>query len=123
MECFECGKPAKHEHHVVPKTLGGTKTIPLCEECHSKVHGKDLHISRLQLAAVKNAIIKFKDEGKQWGGGGWNRTTNEICDQIRELRASGKKLKEISSVVGISVTTIGRILKGTLHTTEKHKHY
>lgn len=36
--CFECGKPAEHRHHVVPRSLGGTKTIPLCTPCHRKVH-------------------------------------------------------------------------------------
>lgn len=38
-ECFECGKPAEEYHHVVPKIVGGTKTIPLCSICHGKVHG------------------------------------------------------------------------------------
>ena len=41
-KCFECGEPAQANHHVVPKILGGTKTIPLCDDCHSKVHDKDL---------------------------------------------------------------------------------
>jgi hypothetical protein len=36
--CFECGQGAMHQHHVVPRSLGGTKTVPLCEECHRKVH-------------------------------------------------------------------------------------
>ena len=40
-ECFECGKEATEEHHVIPKSLGGTKTVPLCTKCHMKVHGLD----------------------------------------------------------------------------------
>jgi hypothetical protein len=36
--CFECGSPAECDHHVVPRSMGGTKTVPLCESCHSKVH-------------------------------------------------------------------------------------
>ena len=36
--CFECGNEATENHHVIPKSLGGTKTIPLCSRCHSKVH-------------------------------------------------------------------------------------
>lgn len=39
MKCYDCDNEAKHKHHVVPKSKGGTKTIPLCEDCHSKVHG------------------------------------------------------------------------------------
>jgi len=27
-----------HNHHVVPKIKGGTKTVPLCLSCHGKVH-------------------------------------------------------------------------------------
>ena len=37
--CFECGEPSGEMHHVIPKSRGGTKTIPLCVECHCKVHG------------------------------------------------------------------------------------
>lgn len=42
MSCFECGQVGEsHNHHVVPRVLGGTKTVPLCECCHGKVHGID----------------------------------------------------------------------------------
>ncbi len=40
-KCFECGKQATENHHVIPKVLGGTKTVPLCTKCHMKVHGLD----------------------------------------------------------------------------------
>lgn len=50
--CFECGLPAEHQHHVVPKSLGGTKTIPLCVACHSKVHGRQLNHNSLVRAAL-----------------------------------------------------------------------
>jgi hypothetical protein len=40
-QCFECGNPATENHHVIPKSLGGTKTVPLCTLCHMKVHGLD----------------------------------------------------------------------------------
>jgi hypothetical protein len=39
--CFECGAPAECHHHVVPRVFGGTKTVPLCDGCHSKAHGVD----------------------------------------------------------------------------------
>jgi len=39
--CFECGGLAEHEHHVVPESLGGTKTVPLCRSCHALAHGVD----------------------------------------------------------------------------------
>jgi hypothetical protein len=37
--CFECGGDAQHNHHVIPKSLGGTRTVPLCHTCHGMVHG------------------------------------------------------------------------------------
>lgn len=36
--CFECGENADVNHHVIPQSLGGTKTVPLCNKCHSLVH-------------------------------------------------------------------------------------
>ena len=41
MTCFECSKVATEYHHIIPKSLGGTKTIPLCGKCHAKVHQMD----------------------------------------------------------------------------------
>ena len=42
--CFECEKTEDqiemHNHHVVPKSRGGTKTTPLCYVCHALVHDK-----------------------------------------------------------------------------------
>lgn len=62
--CFECDAPAEHYHHVVPRSLGGTRTIPLCIACHSKVHGRPLTSSRL----IKAGRARAKAEGKIWGG-------------------------------------------------------
>ena len=38
--CFECGKPSEFNHHVVPVSSGGTKTVPLCAICHGLVHDR-----------------------------------------------------------------------------------
>tara|TARA_R110000824_G_C14728609_1_gene626020 strand:+ start:66 stop:527 length:462 start_codon:yes stop_codon:yes gene_type:complete len=67
-KCFECNNPAQAQHHVVPKVLGGTKTIPLCDDCHSKVHDSKM----LKLAYLVRK--QRKDAGgpavgaKYWGG-------------------------------------------------------
>jgi len=52
--CFECGRLASEEHHVIPESLGGTKTIPLCGGCHALVHGgynkrRDDHVELTKL--------------------------------------------------------------------------
>lgn len=36
--CFECGRPATEFHHIVPESLGGTRTVGLCREHHRAVH-------------------------------------------------------------------------------------
>lgn len=61
-KCFECGKPAAQNHHVVPKSKGGKKTVPLCLECHGKVHDlqcTDSELTRTALAAAKARGIKL----------------------------------------------------------------
>jgi hypothetical protein len=56
-KCFECESPNElHEHHVVPRSLGGTKTITLCYICHGKVHDmKFVNHKNLILKGLKNA--------------------------------------------------------------------
>ena len=58
--CFECGCDGEiHNHHVVPKILGGTKTVPLCPTCHGKVHGVDfLNHKKLTKEGLANAKKK-----------------------------------------------------------------
>jgi hypothetical protein len=56
-QCIECGAEAEHRHHVVPRSKGGSATVPLCKICHAKAHGiklKDL-IVRGKILAKRNA--------------------------------------------------------------------
>ncbi len=98
--CFECGKPAQTNHHVVPKSKGGTKTIPLCYNCHGKVHGKDF-VKMHSLS--KDVVNKMREDGFYVGGKreyGYdivegklieNKTEQEVIEKIKEWRASGAK--------------------------------
>ena len=59
-KCFECDSVEFIQyHHIVPKILGGTKTIPLCANCHGKVHDRDLlSMHKLSIQAKnKNGIF------------------------------------------------------------------
>ena len=47
MTCFECDAAAYHQHHVVPRSRGGTKTVALCVACHSLAHDRVMSIPRL----------------------------------------------------------------------------
>ena len=66
-ECFECGATEElQEHHVVPKSRGGTKTVTLCYSCHMKAHGRDskgLEHARL----TKEGIARAKANGAKLG--------------------------------------------------------
>ena len=66
-ECFECETTKDlHEHHVVPKSRGGTKTVTLCYQCHMKAHGKDgkgLNHSKL----TREGLKKAKHQGVKLG--------------------------------------------------------
>lgn len=64
--CFECGQPASHEHHVIPRSLGGTKTVPLCNSCHPKAHGKHGYWKTGEL--IKQKLNQLKTTGKYIGG-------------------------------------------------------
>ena len=63
-ECFECGAPAEHNHHVIPRSLGGTKTIPLCERCRGLIHEKEFAgVSSL----TKRALQRKQQQGERTG--------------------------------------------------------
>ena len=70
--CINCGQPATHWHHVVPKSLGGrdgTNKVPLCDACHGIIHNISYSngiISHSEL--IKIGIQKAKTEHKQIGG-------------------------------------------------------
>jgi hypothetical protein len=61
--CFECGAPAVHQHHVVPRSLGGTRTVPLCLDCHGKVHGRRMAAPEL----VRKGLASAKARGVLMG--------------------------------------------------------
>lgn len=108
ISCFECGSEENiHMHHVVPKSLGGTKTIPLCAYCHGKVHSINLIEARvLQKKKLKEAW----DNGKRWGRtpygyklerGAWVVCEEEIktLQWIKERHDAGMTFRQISTAL------------------------
>lgn len=105
--CFECGAPAEHQHHVVPRSLGGTQTIPLCARCHGLIHQADLMtMRRLSLAALK----RKQELGEKLRSGqspyGWKKTRGsllpiheeqEIVQQILWLRSGRLSCDDIAT--------------------------
>lgn len=65
-KCFECRKPANHQHHVVPQSLGGTQTVPLCARCHPKAHGQKGYWATSDL--IKKRLHARREQGYRVGG-------------------------------------------------------
>lgn len=104
--CFECDDPAECDHHVVPRVKGGTRTVPLCLECHGKVHGIDaVRFKTLQRIGIAQARADGKYKGRKPGG------TKADRPQAKEMRAKGLKPAEIALALGISERTAFRYLK------------
>lgn len=92
--CFECGNPADHEHHVIPKSKGGTKTVSLCRECHSLVHD-----SKLVLMSRLSELAKQK------------LRSLDAVTKIAEMFESGKSKTQISNELEISRASVYNALK------------
>ena len=104
-KCFECETTEDlHEHHVVPRSRGGTKTVTLCHQCHMKAHGRDgkgLNHSRL----IREGQNKAKERGVKLGQHNpkvreahlkrgdqtFNRLYSEIIDIQKDLTNQGIK--------------------------------
>ena len=80
--CFECGQPAHVQHHVIPQSRGGTKTVPLCNGCHSLVHDAKLVHSQYLIDIGKQRVREI-------------RKNPELMDMIKSLpkSESAKRLK------------------------------
>src|SRR4051812_39798680 len=109
MSCFECGQPAECQHHVVPKCLGGTKTVPLCLVCHGKVHERDfVRHRRLQLTGIQKAKENGIYLGRKKG------TTKKTPALAKEMRDQGHAVSSIAQELGVSERTVFRYLRPAL---------
>mgnify|MGYP003668883930 CR=1 FL=1 len=64
--CFECDNTSDiHDHHVIPLSRGGTRTIPLCGKCHAMAHHRDKNMSTSAL--TKEGMKKVRSSGRHIG--------------------------------------------------------
>ena len=63
MKCMECKKKATEHHHIIPKSLGGKTTIPLCGSCHAKVHGMDAKRRDSHSELTKLGLQRARERG------------------------------------------------------------
>ena len=91
--CFECGAPATERHHIVPASLGGTKTVPLWGICHAKIHDVDGK-RRTRIAELTKAAL----DAKKARGETWVRNTDTTAARVvsskRRIAARENWMKE-----------------------------
>lgn len=92
--CFECEAQAEHAHHVVPKSLGGTRTVPLCTKCHGLVHDRQF-LNHVRL--TKEGLARAKANGKRLGrpAGTCGREDVPADARVVELHREGLSLRGI----------------------------
>jgi len=109
--CFNCGAPSSQQHHVVPRSLGGIATVPLCHDCHGKAHGRASGF-RNTSELTRAALSVKRDRGESTGeapygmraGEGGRLVADEgeqsVIARVRWLRSSGMTVREITRVLG-----------------------
>lgn len=79
--CINCGKEATHQHHVVPKSLGGNNDknlVWLCDNCHGIIHGIEYNNGQLSHSQlIKNGMEKAREKRK--------RKIGDKCISVREF--------------------------------------
>ena len=105
-KCFECGGHSDHDHHVVPQSIGGTATVPLCASCHGKIHGlRSMTTSKLTSVAMQQK----KSMGERVGAVPYGYTLSAdgvrlvavaaeqaVIAEARAMRAAGLSLRAVS---------------------------
>lgn len=111
--CFECGMLTTGRHHVVPKSVGGTKQIPLCADCHNLVHA----CTTIQPALIKAGIERKRQSG--WKPGRPRKVTSDMPARAVALRAQGRTIKAIAAELGLSVGTICSMISGVQYSADR----
>ena len=92
IKCFECNRAADHNHHVVPKSRGGTRTVPLCSKCHDLVHA----VGIIQMA--QRGWKATKKAGKRYGnipyGYKQGKTRLVKCRKEQAILTAMRRLKD-----------------------------
>ena len=87
MQCFECGELDNlHMHHVVPRSRGGTRTVPLCEECHGKAHHRKRAMTTGALTSAALQAKKARGEcGARHAPYGYRAEDGQLCTNPAEV--------------------------------------
>ena len=87
-KCFECNNTNNIVyHHVVPESLKGKNTIPLCQLCHDKVH----HINKPRNISLSNLTKLGLQKRKQQGFKLGNPNLKEARQNSLKVRKTNAK--------------------------------
>lgn len=100
-ECFECGSPKEHDHHVIPRSRGGKKTIPLCVPCHNRVHEAQMGSAAL----VKEGIRKARENGVDWG----KARRGKHRDKIERLLKAGVAVSVVARRYNVRTSYVSQV--------------
>ena len=115
-ECFECGTTEDlQQHHVVPRSRGGTKTVSLCTQCHGKAHGRDLkglehsRLTKEGLERARQRGVKLGNpnpsESQKKGLAACRAKADKIAikygPKLHELRTVGKSYRECGELLNL----------------------
>ena len=98
--CFECGAPATERHHIVPASLGGTKTVPLCGICQANIHDVDGKRRTRIAELTKAALDAKKARGETWVRNTDSTAARAVCCRMRiAARENWMKESEVGKYV------------------------
>jgi hypothetical protein len=115
--CFECGSIVElHRHHIIPRSLGGKKTIRLCGKCHGLIHG--LNFTNHSIL-IKKSLEKLKRDGIKLGRPkGISMKREQICDNLLEKHPDihlclldNISIRKIAKHTGKGISTVQRVKK------------
>lgn len=109
--CFECSAGGDiHQHHVVPRVLGGTKTVPLCERCHGLVHGRGM-VGHTRL--VRKGLEKARTRGSRLGRPSDTGETADVFmgkhQDILDCLFNGGSVRNTAKITGKSTATVQKV--------------
>lgn len=96
--CLNCAALSEHDHHVVPRSVGGVATVPLCGRCHALAHGhhglrtiSDLTRATLRAKKARGECVGMVPYGFRREGDVLVRDEGEqeVLACVRSLRAAG----------------------------------
>ena len=98
-KCFECEAAEDlHQHHVVPRSRGGTKTVTLCHSCHMKAHGRDGNASNSKKLII-DGLRRKRLEGQIQGSPKYGYVISKCRTKLLESREEQNVLRIVDSMI------------------------